>query len=163
MSQSDAQSKVQSAWVPQPIPENLWGDRWQFARLTAEDLELRLLKCPIPIREILPSALPSQQQIELDASIPGVVIDAGKQSMRLTRWVAAQRPVSLTAVNRELGALMLDAEGHRWIMTTYQDQDVKVASETFEALKLKTSGIHFLLIQPDNTGRTHSGLWLLRS
>jgi RNA-binding protein Tab2/Atab2 len=148
--------------VPQPMPEDLWGDRWQFVRLTAEDLEFRLLERSIPIREVSPSARPSEQAISPDALIPGVMIEAGKQSMRLARWVATQQPLSLEAVNRELGALMLSTQSDRWIMATYQDEAVKEASENFEALKLTSSGIHFLLIQPDDTGITHSGLWILR-
>jgi RNA-binding protein Tab2/Atab2 len=148
--------------VPQPMPEELWGDRWQFVRLTAEDLEFRLLERSIPIREVSPSALPSEQAIASNTLISGVVIEAGKQAMRLARWVAAQQPLSLEAVNRELGALMLDTDCDRWIMATYQDEAVKEAAENFEALKQENGGIHFLLIQPDDSGTTHSGLWILR-
>lgn len=157
MSQNQAFSAV-----PQPMPEHLWGDRWQFVRLTAEDLEFRLLERSIPLREVSPLARPSEQAIAPNALIPGVVIEAGKQSMQLARWVAQQQPVSLEAVNRELGALMLNTSHHRWIMTTYQDKAVQKAAETFEALKPESSGIHFLLIQPDDIGTTHSGLWILR-
>lgn len=148
--------------VPQPMPEHLWGDRWQFVRLTAEDLEFRLLERSIPLREISPLARPSEQAIAPTALIPGVAIEAGKQSMQLARWVAAQQPISLEAVNRELGALMLDTERERWIMATYQDEAVKEAAANFEVLKRENCGIHFLLIQPDETGITHSGLWILR-
>jgi RNA-binding protein Tab2/Atab2 len=148
--------------VPQPMPEHLWGDRWQFVRLTAEDLEFRLLERSIPIRAIASLARPSEHAIAPNTLIPGVMIEAGKQSMRLARWVAEQQPWSLEAVNRELGALMLRTKGDRWIMATYQDEVVKEAAENFEALKRENSGIHFLLIQPDDTGTTHSGLWILR-
>jgi RNA-binding protein Tab2/Atab2 len=165
MSQTNSQNEDPNAFsaVPQPMPEDLWGDRWQFVRLTAEDLEFRLLERSIPIREVSPSARPSEQAISPDALIPGIMIEAGKQSMRLARWVATQQPISLEAVNRELGALMLSTQSDdRWIMTTYQDEAVKEASENFEALKLGSGGIHFLLIQPDDTGITYSGLWILR-
>ncbi len=148
--------------VPQPMPEELWGDRWQFVRLTAEDLEFRLLERSIPLREVSSSGLPSEQAITANTLISGVVMEAGKQAMRLARWVAAQQPLNLEAVNRELGALMLNTKRDRWIMATYQDEAVKEAAENFEALKIENSGIHFLLIQPDDTGTTHSGLWILR-
>lgn len=164
MSQNNSQNDNPNAVsaVPQPMPEDLWGDRWQFVRLTAEDLEFRLLERPIPIREVSSFSRPSEQKIAPNALIPGVMIEAGQQSMRLARWVATQQPVSLEAINRELGALMLRTQSDRWIMATYQDEAVKEASENFEALKLTSSGIHFLLIQPDDTGTTHSGLWILR-
>jgi RNA-binding protein Tab2/Atab2 len=148
--------------VPQPMPEHLWGDRWQFVRLTAEELEFRLLARSIPIREVSPFARPSEQAIAPNVLVPGVMIEAGQQSMRLARWVAAQQPINLEAVNRELGALMLRTQRDRWIMATYQDKAVKEASENFEALKSTSKGIHFLLIQPDDTDITYSGLWILR-
>ena len=149
--------------VPQPLPETLWGERWQFVRLRADDLEARLLTSPIPIREVSPLALPSQQQLSSDRLIPGVVVEAGRQSRQLARWTAAQQPLKLEAVNRELGALMLDSLTQRWIIATYQDAAVTEAAQSFEALKRETAGIHFLLIQPDDTGITYSGLWIFRA
>lgn len=149
-------------FVPQPMPENLWGERWQFVRLTVEDLEHRLLLHPIPIRRVSPAALPSQQALTADALIPGIVLEAGKRSLTLSRWIEQQQPTSVAAVNRELGAVMLDSASHRWILATYQDQAVQEAAKNFEDLKLHSSGIHFLLIQPDDSGTTHSGLWILR-
>lgn len=148
--------------APMPMPENLWGDRWQFVRLGAEDLEFRLLERSIPIRQISSLARPSEQSIPGDGLIPGVVIEAGDRAMGLARWVSAQQPTGLMAINRELGALMLVTEGDRWILATYQDDAVREAATAFEALKQASRGIHFLLIQPDDTGITYSGLWLLR-
>jgi len=150
---------------PQPLPENLWGDRWQFVGLPAQELELYLLERPIPIRKVSELALPSQQQLATTLLIPGIVIDAGRQSMQLARWVDAQHPQTIEAVNRELGALMLTAEQNtaQWILATYQDEEVRLAAQTFEERKIKSCGIHFLLIQPDNTAVTYSGLWILRA
>jgi hypothetical protein len=149
---------------PQPLPEDLWGDQWQFVGLSAQELELYLLERPIPIRKVSELALPSQQQLATTMLVPGVVIDAGRQSMRLARWIAEQQPKKIEAVNRELGALMLSAEQNaaQWILATYQDEDVRLAAQSFEERKIQSCGIHFLLIQPDNTEVTYSGLWILR-
>jgi RNA-binding protein Tab2/Atab2 len=150
---------------PQPLPENLWGDRWQFVGLPAQELELYLLERPIPIRKVSELALPSQQQLATTLLIPGIVIDAGRQSMRLARWMAEQRPQAIEAINRELGALMLTAEQNtaQWILATYQDEEVRLAAQTFKERKIQSRGIHFLLIQPDSTAVTYSGLWILRA
>jgi hypothetical protein len=150
---------------PQPLPENLWGDRWQFVGLPAQDLELYLLERPIPIRKVSELALPSQQQLAKTLLIPGIAIEAGRQSMQLARWVDAQHPQAIEAVNRELGALMLTSEQNaaQWILATYQDQEVRLAAQTFEERKIQSCGIHFLLIQPDSTEVTYSGLWILRA
>jgi hypothetical protein len=149
---------------PQPLPENLWGDRWQFVGLPAQELELYLLERPIPIRKVSELALPSQQQLVTTLLIPGIVIDAGRQSMQLARWIDEQHPQTIEAVNRELGALMLTAEQNtaQWILATYQDEEVRLAAQTFEERKIQSCGIHFLLIQPDSTEVTYSGLWILR-
>jgi hypothetical protein len=149
---------------PQPLPENLWGDRWQFVGLPAQELELYLLERPIPIRKVAELALPSQQQLATTLPIPGVAIEAGRQSMRLARWVETQQPQTLEAVNRELGALIMTAKQNaaQWILATYQDEDVRLAAQIFEERKTQSCGIHFLLIQPDNTEVTYSGLWILR-
>lgn len=149
---------------PQPLPENLWGDRWQFVGLSAQELELYLLERPIPIRRVSELALPSQQQLATTLPIPGVAIEAGRQSMRLARWVDTQQPQTLEAVNRDLGALIMSVKQNaaQWILATYQDKDVRLAAQTFEERKIQSSGIHFLLIQPDGTEVTYSGLWILR-
>jgi RNA-binding protein Tab2/Atab2 len=124
-----------------------------------------LLERPIPIRKVSELALPSQQQLATTLLIPGIVIDAGRQSMQLARWIDEQHPQTIEAVNRELGALMLTAEQNtaQWILATYQDEEVRLAAQTFEERKIQSCGIHFLLIQPDSTEVTYSGLWILRA
>jgi hypothetical protein len=90
------------------------------------------------------------------------VIEAGRQSMRLARWIAEVSPLQMEAMSRELGALMLTTtQEARWILVTYNDKDVYQAGQIFEQRKQASLGLHFLLIQPDDSGMTYSGLWLL--
>jgi RNA-binding protein Tab2/Atab2 len=148
---------------PQPLPEHLWGDLWQFVSLPAEDLELRLWERPIPFREIAALALPSQQNLGLPTTIPGILINAGRQAMSLSRWLSERKPTHIAAVNLELGAIILTtAQQERWILATYQDSVVREAGQAFESRKVQSRQIHFLLIQPDDSGMTHSGLWILK-
>jgi hypothetical protein len=146
--------------APQPLPEKLWGNVWQFVGLPAQDLEDVLLARPIPYRVV--ASLPSQTGILPDTLIPGVVIEAGRQSMRLARWIAEVSPLQMEAMSRELGALMLTTtQGAQWILVTYDDKDIHRAGQIFEQRKQASLGLHFLLIQPDDSGVTYSGLWLL--
>jgi RNA-binding protein Tab2/Atab2 len=148
---------------PQPLPEHLWGDLWQFVSLSAEALELRLWERPIPIREASSLALPSQQNLGATVPIPGILINAGRQAMALSRWLAERKPTQIAAVTLELGAIILTtAQKERWILATYQDETVRDAGKTFESRKAQSNGIHFLLIQPDDSGVTHTGLWILK-
>jgi hypothetical protein len=146
--------------APQPLPEKLWGEVWQFVGLPARDLEEILLARPIPHRFV--ASLPSQKGISAEVLIPGIVIEAGRQSMRLARWVSEASPLRLEAMSRELGALMLTTtQDIQWILVTYEDVEVHQAGQTFEQRKQASQGLHFLLVQPDDSGVTHSGLWLL--
>lgn len=148
---------------PQPLPEHLWGDLWQFVNLSAEELELRLWERPIPLREASAFALPSQQNLGSTAIIPGILINAGRQAMQLSRWLSERKPRQVAAVDLELGATILTtAQQERWILATYQDAAVRGAGQTFEARKVQSNGIHFLLIGPDDSGVTYTGLWILK-
>ncbi|MHC5721400.1 MAG: Tab2 family RNA-binding protein, partial [Nostoc sp.] len=40
---------------------------------------------------------------------------------------------------------------------------VTTAAQAFEQLKQQSRGLHFLLVQPDDSGMTYSGFWLLRA
>jgi hypothetical protein len=111
----------------------------------------------------MPFALPSEHNLPSATPIPGVLIEARRQSMRLVRWLAQHSPTHIQAINRELGALIsTTVDREQWILATYQDEAVRAAGQLFEARKVQSSGIHFLLIQPDDTGTTYSGLWILR-
>ena len=146
----------------QPMPENLWGNAWRFIEIAAEDLEHQLLISPIPYRKVSPSALPSQQDIPLREFIPGIVIEAGKQSTQLALWIKKHQPISFEVLKRDRGGLVLNTLNGRWLMPTYQDKAVQEALKNFEALKPKSSGIHFLLVRQDSSGQIPSGLWILK-
>ncbi len=146
----------------QPIPENLWGNSWHFTEVRAEELEHQLLVSPIPCRKVSSSALPSQQDIPLRDFVPGIVIEAGKQSTQLALWIKNHQPTSFEVLKKDRGALVLNTLNGRWLMPTYQDRAVQEASKAFEAHKLKCNGIHFLLVQQDSSGQSMSGLWILK-
>lgn len=148
---------------PQPIPEQLWGQAWQFATLAARELETGLLQRPIPILQAPDWLLPSRLQLAPQTPIPGVLIYGGRHSMPLARWLAAQPPVSLQAIRGEPSGLVLTAGlSDRWILLTYDDPEVIAAAEEFERRKQGGRGLHFLLVQPDASGVTSTGLWLLQ-
>ena len=147
---------------PQPLPEHLWGETWQFATLSAEALEEGLLQRPIPIRNASTELLPSQLHLAPSARISGVVIYGDRHSMPLARWVQQQQPVSLQAVQGEVsGVVMAAGLCDRWILVTYDDPTVLAAAQTFEHRRQANQGLHFLLVQPDNSNVTFTGLWLL--
>jgi hypothetical protein len=49
----------------------------------------------------------------------------------------------------------------RTILFTYDDPEMAAAAQRFTQRQQESQGIHFLLVQPDDTGVTYTGLWLL--
>ncbi|MFM2432473.1 MAG: hypothetical protein RLZZ511_3687 [Cyanobacteriota bacterium] len=147
---------------PQPLPEHLWGEDWQFAATQAGDLpdlyQGRMIR-------FLQVAGPSPLDLGLasDVLVPGVVINAGRRSLQLAQWLDQVKPVALKAVAAELDGLVLDAGLiDRWILTTSAVPEVKAAGIAFEQRKAAAQGLHWLLVQPDDSGMTYTGFWLLR-
>jgi hypothetical protein len=98
-----------------------------------------------------------------EAIVPGVTIEAGRRSRLLSQWLESVQPVALQMVAGDPDGLMLDAGlCDRWIVTTFEDAEVRQAGQTFEQRKAASQGLHFLLVQPDDSGMTYSGLWLLQ-
>ena len=149
--------------APLPLPENLWGDQWRFASIAAADLISAFEHRPIPIREVPEFLLPINLQIPSTAPIPGVIIDGGKKSMQLAKWLQRSRPVSLNYIPGQPDGLILEAGlVERWVLTTFEDADVIAAARSFREKQTVAKGLHFLLVQPDNSGMTYTGFWLLQ-
>ncbi len=154
---------VESA-PPLPLPENLWGDRWRFAALDAGSLVELWSDRPIPILEMPEFLLPLNLGLASSLPIPGVIIDGGRRSMLLARWLDEARPVSIKYVPGEPDGLILEAGlNERWVLATFEDKEVAAGGKIYEQRKEKSKELHFLLVQPDDSGMTYTGFWLLRN
>lgn len=149
--------------APTPISDYLMGEQWQFAAVSADSLA-RLQQEPIPITSLPPELDPIHLGLPSTRLIPGVIIDGGRQSMTLAQWLQSVNPVMLQYIPGPPDGLLLEAGlSERWILATFQDDDVSAAARTFTERKLAANGLHFLLIRPDDSGMTYTGLWLLQS
>jgi len=147
---------------PMPLPENLWGEQWRFATLAAGDI-VTFAERPIPILQMPEFLLPITLGLASTVAVPGVVIYGGRQSMRLARWLQDARPVALSYIAASPAGLVLEAGLiDRWIVATFADAEVTAAAQTYEQRKQLSKGLHFLLVQPDDSGVTYSGFWLLQ-
>jgi len=148
---------------PVPLPENLWGEQWRFATLPAGEIKDAFAEKPIPILEMPEFLLPFNLGIASTVSVPGVIIYGGRQSMRLARWVEESRPVALNHIAGAPDGLILEAGLiDRWIVATFEDKEVSQSAQMYEQRKGLSKGLHFLLVQPDDSGMTYTGLWLLQ-
>lgn len=151
---------------PQALPENLWGDQWRFASIPAGEIVDAWEDRPVPILEMPESLFPINLGIASTIAVPGVVIYGGRQSMQLARWLLEAKPVALNYLPTEVGrsgGLVLEAGlVDRWIVATFEDLEVAKAASFYEQRKQDSKGLHFLLVQPDESGMTYTGFWLLR-
>ncbi|MEM7557039.1 MAG: Tab2/Atab2 family RNA-binding protein [Cyanobacteria bacterium P01_A01_bin.84] len=148
---------------PMPLPENLWGEEWRFATINASDITDTFAERRIPVLEIPDFLLPINLGLASTTPIPGVVIFGGKGSMRLARWLEGINPVELNYIPGQPDGLVLEAGLiDRWIVATFEDEEVAIAGQKYQERKLESQGLHFLLVQPDDSGMTYSGFWLLK-
>lgn len=148
---------------PTPLPENLWGEQWRFATLPAGYLEEAFAGRPIPFLQMPKFLLPLNLGLASTLPVPGVVIDGGRQSLSIARWMQNVKPVSLNYIAGAPDGLILEAGlAERWVVATFEDQEVTAAAKMYEQRKAASLGLHFLLVQPDNSGMTYTGFWLLR-
>ncbi|MEM1171880.1 MAG: Tab2/Atab2 family RNA-binding protein [Cyanobacteria bacterium P01_H01_bin.35] len=153
---------VLDAPPPVPLAENLWGDRWRFASLPANNIE-DIIERPIPILAAPEFLLPLNLGLSSTLPIPGVIIDGGRQSMKLSRWLETSRPYLLKYIPGDPDGLLLETGlVDRWVVATFSDQEVSRAAQVYEQRKQQSQGLHFLLVQPDDSGMTYSGFWLLQ-
>jgi hypothetical protein len=149
--------------APVPIPENLWGEQWRFGSLSAQDFQESLVYEPMPFQAIPEEWLPLQVGIPSNAPLPGVIIDAGRRSIALCQWLQEQQPAALTYIPGAPDGVILEAGlVDRWVLTTFEDEQVKAAGRNFSDRQQQAKGLHFLLVRPDDSGMTFTGLWLLR-
>jgi hypothetical protein len=148
---------------PVPLPEHLWGEQWRFAAIAASDLEQTFRHRPIPIASLPPDLLPLHLQLASTTIIPGVVIDGGRQSMQLARWLHQAQPYALQFIPGAPDGLVLEAGlSDRWVLATFENEEMRAAAQTYQTRQIASQGLHFLLVQPDDSGRTYSGFWLLQ-
>lgn len=148
--------------APVPVPEHLWGDRWRFASLPVTDLESFTAR-PLRVRGIPEELLPVRLGLASTQSVPGVVIDGGRQSLELARWLDKVKPVAVNYIPGAPDGLILEAGlADRWVLATFDDAEVQAAARMYHQRLQAAKGLHFLLVQPDDSGHTYTGLWLLQ-
>ncbi len=150
--------------VPNPIPEYLWGEQWRFGSLSAQNFQENLRHEPIPVQAVPEDWLPLHVGLSSQTMIPGLIVDAGRRAMALAQWLQTQAPAFLSYVpGAPDGMVMAAGLVERWILLTFEDPEVRAAALSFTQRLQQAQGLHFLLVRPDDSGMTFTGLWLLRS
>lgn len=148
---------------PVPLPDFLMGQQWRFAAIQATDFEQTFPYEPIPVTSLPPERMPFQLGLPSTTLIPGIVIDAGRRAMPLAQWLQQVNPAWLSYLAGQPDGVLLEAGlVDRWVLVTFEDPEVAQAAQTFEQRKQASQGLHFILVRPDDSGMTHTGIWLLQ-
>jgi hypothetical protein len=149
---------------PQPLPDNLWGEHWQFVGVPAGEVCLIFEHRPIPIVAAPESRWPLTLGLASTAIVPGIVIQGGRRSLALAQWLQEQDPQELVPMTGDPWGLILWAGGdRRWVMATFTDPGVIQSAQVYQQRRSACGGLHFLLVQPDDSAMTHTGFWLLQA
>ena len=151
---------------PQNLPKNIWGENWNFVSIPAGEIINFTENRPIPFCDLPEDLLTTNLSLDTTTKIPGIVIYGGKKSLTLALWLVKEKPVALNYIPTEIGksgGLVLESGlVDRWIMATFESETVAQAAKAYEQAKQQTQGLHFLLLQPDDSGMTYTGFWLLK-
>ena len=151
---------------PQALPENLWGDEWQIANIAAGQIIDLFSDRPIPISSIPAELAPINLNLTSDIFVPGIVVFGGRKSMQLARWIDQQSPAFIkyipTEVGKSGGFILETGLVDRWVFNTFESEQAASIARKYEQNKQASKGLHFLLIQPDDSGMTTTAFWLLK-
>ncbi|MBR8829818.1 MAG: hypothetical protein N5P05_001227 [Chroococcopsis gigantea SAG 12.99] len=152
---------------PQPMPENLWGESWRVAYFQAGEIIDFWEDRPLPILSLPPAFRPLSLGVSSSQPIPGLLIYGGRKSRSLAQWLESVRPVCLDYISDRVGVsggVVLEAGlNDRWVVLTFEDPEIAEAMENYESRKRACQGLHFLLIQPDDSNVTYTAFWLLKT
>jgi hypothetical protein len=151
---------------PQALPENIWGEEWQIANIAAGQIVDLFRDRPLPICSLPEKFLPINLGIASDIFIPGIVVYGGRKSMQLARWIEQQIPAFIsyipTNVEQSGGFILETGLVDRWVFNTFESAQAASIAKSYEQKKQAAKGLHFLLIQPDDSGMTYTAFWLLK-
>lgn len=150
---------------PQALPEAIWGDEWQIANIAAGQIVDLFRDRPIPILSLPKTLFPINLGLASDIPIPGLVVFGGRQSMQLARWINQNKLASINYIATEAGKsggfILETGLVDRWVFNTFESVSAAEIATAYEQKKQASQGLHFLLIQPDQSGMTTTAFWLL--
>ena len=98
--------------------------------------------------------------------VPGIIVYGGKKSLQLAAWIEEQNPAYVNYIPTEIGKsggfILETGLVDRWVFNTFESEQAAGIARSYEQKKQTAQGLHFLLIQPDDSGMTNTAFWLLK-
>ncbi len=146
---------------PLPLPEDIWGESWQFAAITPADLE-QLMQYPLRILAFDMAMLPEALGLTSDVLIPGIILYGGRKSLKLAAGSKSRCPIAWICAGQPAGWCCTVACAIAGSFLTFDNAEIAKAGELFRDRLRSTQGLHFFLIQPTPNDTTYTALWLLQ-
>ncbi len=147
--------------IPVAFPEELLPERWGFSALPAAELSL-LRQVSISYGDI-PFWKEDWRDWPAAAVIPGLFL-IREEVKPLARWLEDKGPVSLSYVEAESSAILLETDTEeRWILATFEDAEMKASARQFIERMDQFQGLHFIAVQTSEEDEAITGFWLLQS
>lgn len=145
--------------APQPLPDALMGEKWQFVTLEAEAFR-EMNEWAIDFSEAFPLELAALQP---DTPIPGLLIYSSR-ALPLAAWMSGLELAYVKAAPEAPRRLLLETGiNERWILANLAARpDAEKEADEFEATKQHAKGVHFLAVQSAPDSEAFAGFWLLQ-
>ncbi len=144
--------------APQRLPDALMGQQWTFVTLEASAFE-EMHEWEIGFGEAFPL-----QMIGLtpETKVPGVVIYSPR-AVPLAAWMSGLELAFLRFDNVPVPRLLLETgASDSWILANIKNPQTLAEANSFEDVKQRASGVHFLAVQSDPEAESFAGFWLLQ-
>ena len=144
---------------PQPLPDALLGERWQFVTLPVSVLS-EMNEWSIDFGEAFPLGLVG---LAPDAQIPGLLIFSNRATP-LAAWMSGLEVAGVRFDSDYPTRLLLETGlNDRWNLASLATPQVQTEGQRFELAKQQARGVHFLAIQANPETEAFAGFWLLQT
>ncbi|MBW4471053.1 MAG: Tab2/Atab2 family RNA-binding protein [Stenomitos rutilans HA7619-LM2] len=144
---------------PQPLPDALLGEKWQFVTLPASALD-EMNEWAIDFGEAFPLGLAA---LAPESQVPGLLIFSTRATP-LAAWMSGLEVAGVKLDSDYPTRLLLETGlSDRWNLASLANAPAQKEAQAFEAAKQQANGVHFLAVQADPNTEAFAGFWLLQT
>ncbi|XGV94970.1 MAG: Tab2/Atab2 family RNA-binding protein [Leptolyngbya sp. BL-A-14] len=144
---------------PQPLPDALLGEKWQFVTLPVRTLA-EMNEWAISFGEAFPLGLAG---LASEAQVPGLLIFSARATP-LAAWMSGLEVAGVKLDDDYPTRLLLETGlNDRWNLASLATSQTQKEAQAFEAAKQQANGVHFLAIQANPETEAFAGFWLLQT
>jgi len=144
---------------PQPLPDALLGEKWQFVTLPARSLA-EINEWTIDFGEAFPLGLAG---LAPESQVPGLLIFSARATP-LAAWMSGLEVAGVKLDSDYPNRLLLETGlNDRWNLASLANLQAQKEAQTFEAAKQQANGVHFLAVQANPETEAFAGFWLLQT